>query len=216
MAYSAAWSEAVPAGSLAAQDLDQAIRDAKRDIRERITGLFGMADWSADPLVMVSMKFGVNPATIGLIRAPNNVDIIAARNFLNTADYALLKVTAANIIEFGGGGLKIDPATGAVSFSYLQTYLINNAGIYARNAANTGNMGMIVSDITDNIRVAWDGSSNGLILGALGKKLGFFGGITLVAQQVVVGAKAGNAALTSLMAALGHVTGYALVTDNTT
>lgn len=120
MAYSAAWSEAVPAGSLAAQDLDQAIRDAKRDIRERVTGLFGMADWSADPLVIVSMKFGVNPATIGLIRAANNVDIIAARNALNTADFALLKLNAANMVEIGAGKMVLDPTLGDLTLTNMK------------------------------------------------------------------------------------------------
>lgn len=112
MPYSAVWSEAVPAGSLAALDLDQAIRDAKRDIRERMASVFGMADWSADPLVAVRIAVGALPAQSGSIRVENNVGAVVARNAANSADIILSKLTAANIVEIAGAKLTVDPATG--------------------------------------------------------------------------------------------------------
>lgn len=112
MAYSAVWSEAVPAGSLASSDLDQAIRDAKRDIRERMASVFGMADWSADPLVAQFMAFGANPGQSGSVRVANNVGAVVARNAANSADIILSKLTAANLVEIAGAKLIVDPATG--------------------------------------------------------------------------------------------------------
>lgn len=214
MAYSAAWSEAIPAGSLSAADIDQAIRDAKRDIRERMSTIFGMADWSADPLVPQSMAFGVNPAATGIIRGANNVVLTAARNAANTADIVVTKVTAANLVELGGGAIQIDPATGFAKFTGLRVNFINNAVLSFRNQADTADINALAVDILNAVRVGDDADSSGVVLGSTTKKLGFFGGAG-VTIATVAGAKGGNAALTSLMAALGAA-GYGLVVDTTT
>jgi hypothetical protein len=112
MAYSALWTEAVPVGSLSASDIDQAIRDAKRDIRERVAGLFGIPDFTVDPLVAQSLSLGANPAQSGSLRVANNVGAVVARNAANSADIILSKLTAANIVEIAGAKLTVDPATG--------------------------------------------------------------------------------------------------------
>lgn len=214
MAYSAVWSEAVPVGSLAALDLDQAIRDAKRDIRERMAGVFGMADWSADPLVIQYVAVGALPAQSGVLRSANNVVISAARNAANSADIVVSKVTAANLVELGGGSIQIDPATSFTKFTALQTKFINNAALVWRNQADSADIQALAVDVLNTVRVGVDANSVGTILGHSAKKVGFFGAAGL-GIQIVTGAKGGNAALTSLMAALG-ATGYGLVTDTTT
>lgn len=214
MAYSAVWSEAIPQGSLSASDIDQAIRDAKRDVRERMSTIFGMADWSADPLVAQYMAFGANPAQSGILRAANNVVISAARNAANSADIVVSKVTAANMIELGSGAMSVDPTTGFVTFSAINVKFVNNTALSFRNQAGTQDIFALSVDILDTVRLGVDSDAAGIILGFAGKKIGFFSAVG-VAQQTVTGAKGGNAALTSLMAALGAA-GYGLVNDTTT
>jgi len=136
MAYSAVWSESIPAGSIAASDLDQAIRDAKRDIRERMSTVFGMADWSADPLVIQQLAFGTNPASTGLIRSPNNVAIEVARNALNTADFVITKLNSSNIVELAGAKLTLDPTLGTLGFTVAQQKISLPAGSYIDFRAN--------------------------------------------------------------------------------
>lgn len=215
MAYSAVWSEAVPAGSLAASDIDQAIRDAKRDIRERLSTVFGMADWSADPLVVQYVAVGANPAQSGSLRVANNVAAVTARNAANSADIILSKLTAANLVEIGNACIQIDTATGFAKFTALQTKFINNAAIVFRNQADSADIQALAVDITNQVRVGMDLNSAGTTLGHSAKKIGFFGTSPGVVIQTVAGAKGGNAALTSLMAALGAA-GYGLVNDTTT
>lgn len=214
MPYSAVWSEAIPAGSLSASDIDQAIRDVRRDVRERMSTIFGMADWSADPLVAQFMAFGANPAQSGVLRAANNVVISAARNAANSADIVVSKVTAANLVELGNGAIQIDPATGFAKFTAINVQFVNNAALSWRNQAGTQDIFALSVDITDYVRVGVDSDAAGTIVGHSAKKLGFFG-VNGLGIQVVTGAKGGNAALASLMAALGAA-GYGLVTDTTT
>jgi hypothetical protein len=118
MSYSAVWSEAIPLGSLAASDIDQAIRDAKRDIRERVADMMGQADWSLDPLVPLFHMIGTpNRALSGLIRVPNNQAITVARNAANSADVVLSKLNATDILELAAGVITIDPTTGTLTFT---------------------------------------------------------------------------------------------------
>lgn len=94
-------------------------------------------------------------------------------------------------------------------------YLQNNAQIVWRNFANTADAFGIGTDITDNLRVGVSANFAAVWLGNAGKKLSFYGGggVGGVVQPVIVGAKAGNAALTNLMVALAALN---LVVDNTT
>lgn len=219
MAYTAAWSEAIPLGSLSAADIDQAIRDTKRDIRERVAGMFGLADWSANPLVPLFVTLGAGNASLsGLIRSPNNQVIVTARNVANTADLIVAE-TALNVIKFGNGAMTVDTddAFHGVKFTGLRNYFINNSGLYWRNFANSADMWGIGVDISNYILVAQDVNSAGILIGRNSNKLGFFGGVAGVGVgvQTVTGSKGGNAALASLMTALGAA-GYNLVNDTTT
>lgn len=96
-------------------------------------------------------------------------------------------------------------------------YLQNNAQIVWRNFANTADAFGIGTDITDNLRVGNSVNFAAVWLGNAGKKLSFYGGGGAggVVQPTVAGAKGGNAALASLMAALGAA-GLNLVNDTTT
>lgn len=155
MAYTAAWSEAIPLGSLSAADIDQAIRDAKRDIRERVAGMFGMANWNADPLVVVSLSptsfiaVGAIPATVGAVRLSNNSGL-AARNFANTADINVVQLNAADKIVFGAGSMLLDPSNGNISFiqaGSIQRIIPPPGGNVTITLADGVNAALAVSDI---------------------------------------------------------------------
>jgi len=92
--------------------------------------VFGMADWSADPLVIQQIAFGANPAATGLIRAPNNVAIEVARNAANSADFIITKLNATNIIELGGGKLTLDPTLGTLGFTVATQKISLPAGSF--------------------------------------------------------------------------------------
>lgn len=91
-------------------------------------------------------------------------------------------------------------------------FLGDNINIQAGLTANSeflitaNNIGQINTGNTLSL------SSASLVLGALGKSVGFFGSIG-TAKPVVAGSKASGAALVSLLAAL---VGLGLITDNTT
>lgn len=50
MAYTRGWSDGTPAGSRAANQIDDAIREFKVDLHERMDSTFAV-DWTADPVV---------------------------------------------------------------------------------------------------------------------------------------------------------------------
>lgn len=50
MPYTRVWSDATPAGSRAANEIDDAIREFKVDVRERMNSF--IVDWLADPVVL--------------------------------------------------------------------------------------------------------------------------------------------------------------------
>jgi len=89
--------------------------------------------------------------------------------------------------------------------------LPNTAGIYWRNASNSGDLNAIAVNGSNQLLLG-SGDMEVWIANAGASKLGFFSTAPAV-LQTVTGSKGGNAALTSLIAAL---VAYGLIADTTT
>lgn len=114
------------------------------------------------------VRQGTNPATAGIVRAPNNVVILAGRNAANGADVNVVKINASDLIEFGAslaaftlGG--VITATGqAVSWGAIPASagnlrFANDAAIgAARNAANAADINLWKVNASDDYEAAAD------------------------------------------------------------
>lgn len=94
----------------------------------------------------------------------------------------------------------------------------NQAALTSENAAGTGIVNMVYVSASNHVVVADSAQSCDIIanatnVGRSGGTLGFNSAATPIAKPAVTGAKGGNAALASLIAALAA---YGLVTDSTT
>lgn len=117
------------------------------------------------------------------------------------------KLSTPNSVLVTGSSVTISKASGNDT-----SFVLDQAGIetaYYKQYATSGNLGIGNSSVGDIIAMTVGGDAT---LGLNGKKVAFYGGGPVI-KQTVTGAKAGNAALTSLMTALAAI---GLVIDTTT
>ena len=78
MAYTNSWNESAPAGSDAANTIDDLMRQSKLDLRERINSLIGVATSIslADPVVASSSSLA--PLRSQLTTAQSDIDAVEA------------------------------------------------------------------------------------------------------------------------------------------
>jgi len=104
------------------------------------------------PIATASLAFGTNPAGTGLVRAPNNTTVLAARNSGNSADVPLVAITAFDDQAFGstsaGFSTSLNGATvalktsGGTQLSASDSLVRLPTGVLAltNNSAATGNV----------------------------------------------------------------------------
>lgn len=107
-----------------------------------------------------SIKIGTNPAATGDIRLANNAGI-TARNAANSGDFQLVRLNTNDKTEFGVSGNDIAIATtlqlGPTPATTGRIRLTNADLIYARNAANSANKGVIGLNASDQVEISTDG-----------------------------------------------------------
>lgn len=128
MAYSNAWNEAYPPGTLSADQIDTAIQYWAVAIRERLNDVFGIANWaSADPIRPGSMHFGgATPYIIGgssyfIFRDQTNSfdnvaisdsgDITSRRHLISGSNL----ISSANLV-FNAASPKVLPGSNGIFF----------------------------------------------------------------------------------------------------
>ena len=108
-----------------------------------------------------SLSIGTTPATWGVIRTPNN-DGLVSRDAGNTGNIGAIWIDTSNIVNIGGGygttaaGVNMYGAFLSIGTTPATAGVIRIPGatsIYFRNAANTANIDLIGTDVTDNVYV---------------------------------------------------------------
>lgn len=117
MPYAAVWDEAAPVGTAAASDIDLFIRNAKRDVRERIVDVLDVVDFTVDPIVPRALKLNrtANAKILG------GTVSLSLRNAADTFDNILITdagaVTLRSSLALSGAitGATTIAASGAVT-----------------------------------------------------------------------------------------------------
>lgn len=102
------------------------------------------------------LQFGTNPAGSGLVRTPNNVAIIGARNAANTADVEALRVDGSNVVVLGGVGATPSAARVYANATTNFTVAINGTDEYLFD-------GSIANFTNNSLKFGTTPASNGTI-----------------------------------------------------
>lgn len=107
------------------------------------------------------LAIGPVPASIGIIRIPNN-QVIMGRNQLNTQDIGIAYIDGSNDLQIGGGGdvspgvVRFTPVAIAIGTNPAASGAIripNNSTMISRNAANNADLGMIKVDVSNILQL---------------------------------------------------------------
>lgn len=129
--YTRAWTNAV-LGSNPANTIDTLLADIREDINERLTDILGIASFTADPLVLTTLRLNrtANPKILG------GTASLAIRNAADTLNNVLIDDTFGNVT-----------IRGALNLSGINTTTVN-ISTYA-GASGTG------LSIADSISGGW-------------------------------------------------------------
>ncbi len=133
------------------------------------TANIGITLDTTDVLTMAGvggLAVGSTPATAGVIRLPNN-SVVMARNAANNGDVGLIYLDNSNNVLIGAGGNAPNSVNTSVALvvsgAYMQigtnpsTFglirIPNNTYMYARNAANSSDRGVIGLDSGNNVNI---------------------------------------------------------------
>lgn len=115
MAYTVSWDETLPLGSTARNQIDDVIRNLKRDLRERYADMFGVGTFTTDPQYVPHLRMSGAPAKIS---APG-AGTISFRNAADNADN--LSITDAGNVTIRGTlgvtGVLTGPGSGLTSLN---------------------------------------------------------------------------------------------------
>ena len=198
MSYTHAWDNSYPPGSTSAGLISQTFRNTKVDIAERLQDLFGMPDFTSDPLKPNYVRVGYGTsAKGGSVRITDDTGTyrwLAGLNASAGTKYYTIR-DAVNDVD----RLTIDPTTGAVSVGYIASTIGTFSGklqnvVPSGYATDTVIFWVGINGVTNGLQVTTDPSNNiaytfqtktgayALIINALGNAI--FSGQTLVSTNV--------------------------------
>lgn len=158
MAYTNAWSNAVPAGSDAANTIDDQIRRLRLDIDERMTDL--VDNWEADPVVSQSDSDIAAIVAVNTTQTTNiatNVTDIAtnvtniATNTTNIATNVTNIATNTAAIAVNVADIAAAVAVNSTQTTNIATNVTNIATNVADIATNTTNIATNTTNIATNV-----------------------------------------------------------------
>jgi hypothetical protein len=160
--YTRAWTDTV-LGTNPANTIDTLLANIRQDVNERLTDLFGISSFTADPLVATSIKLN-RTANAKILGGTTNFSI---RNSADTLDNLLIDDATGNLTIRGS-------ISGALNASSLTTGTVPNsvfpATLPAISGANLTNLNAsnLSSGTIPNTRLPLDVSFRGISIDVSG------------------------------------------------